>query len=151
LLSDMCQQYWPPYHIEMHICIHISPHHISMHVSMHRQRAWDQTLGILFFWGDGTGVWTESVILVDRCSYHLRQSSSAFFLISYFQRGSGEQFCMCWLWTTILLIFVSWDLRNTRMRLWDWDLFGFFLSQRLSRNSIIFLWSWSLNSGVHDW
>jgi hypothetical protein len=114
-----------PYHIGMHIYIHISPTS-RIHAC---EYAYAKSLGPNtwnpVFSGDATEVWSESLLL-GMFSYHLRQSSSNFLLISSFQIGSCEQFCICWLWTTILLISVSWDPSITRMRLWDWDLFGFF-------------------------
>jgi hypothetical protein len=127
LISDMCQHYFPLYQIEMHMCIHRAPHHINMHVSMHMQRSGEQTFGILFFLGCGTEVWTESVILAKQVFLLLDADFQPFFLlISSFQIGSGEQLCMWWIWTTILLIVASWDPRIIRMRLWDQYLFGFF-------------------------
>jgi hypothetical protein len=65
--------------------------------------------------------------LLGMCSYHLRKSSSPFFLISSFQIGSYEQFGCCWHWSTILQESASWITRITAMRQWKRDLFGFFV------------------------
>jgi hypothetical protein len=65
----------------------------------------------LSFFICGTAVWTQGLTLLKQVLYGLSHSTSLSFCIGNIWDRVSWAICLGWLWTTILLISVSWVAR----------------------------------------